>query len=390
MLFHVKHSFGSVETITDANAKDYMAALKELIAGNLPGFNTSPAIDPTLSFNVYGDVPKKPYTWICSQTNPTIKGSKTTGIRHWFKKEHPLYPGHFLYFAIGLSRFSSTYYAFQFAMAEKVSDDGSVIINESASVVIDVGNGGYWTSNTGQWGYSGYTNNSNHPTIHPKYKSGGHTFFIGDWGLGIFGQSSNADRTPSFGNYTGMLFLETLADDLTSDNAQAFIPKNYPMALIVYSTGVQYFANNANNPYTIDAQPRQFSLMRFPKLEGAAALDLQKTGTYFHSLAASVDSTEGINRNVLGCDANGEDKAQVFPVYLNMGNAMVAKLPVLKPIIGSNKYTHVGKVIQSEGNNYFGIFALDRPCGCYSSSLNNSYFQALREKSVNQEYLRMD
>ncbi|MCW6598849.1 hypothetical protein [Yersinia ruckeri] len=389
MLYQVKPTFGAVQYISDANAALLADALKNLIINDQVAFASSTAIDMTGSYSIYGEAPKKPYQWICSQTDPVVNGVATRGTRHWFKKEHPLYEGHFIYLSMGLIRVRSSYHAFQVTMAESVNADGSVIINETGPLIDANAGDTYWDI-TGSNPYRyGNINTGIYPIFNSSRKVGGYTIFISDWGLGVFGQSSAVLRTPSFGNYTGVLLLETLATKLDSDNPQAFIPKNYPMALYVASVGFMTAESGAWNTYAADNRPRYIDLMRFPKLESADVKALL-TQTYLYSLGYSLNSSEGRFRDILGCDADGEDKAQVFPVYLNLGNAIVAKLPVLKPIIGSNKYTHVGKVIQSEGHNYFGIFALDKPCGCNGSELSNTNFQALRVKSANQEYLRMD
>ncbi|TPG59946.1 hypothetical protein [Ewingella americana] len=356
--------------MTEANGLLINQALIKLITGDEAGFLANTAVDP-ISNKLADTYPKtRPYILIVSLPKDITSNPLLMSFKTWFKKEHPLYPGHFLYISMRLSCYKNSAagvttnynngWHLSFEQAEFVSDVGDAI-NVTPCIDGAIAGAATITSRTmlPYWGPSRTQN----------------TLYISDWGIGVFGSGADTNKLPAVGNFQGVLMLETMASDLTSSNSRAFIPKNYPMACLVGRLG----AYNNSTPYV--------SLPRSPKTDLYISYTFAQVISSLASTIATKAPTD-LTDNI-GISANGKEEAEIFPTYLQLGNVLLAKLPTLRPSIGSYKYTHATKRLDQNSKIYFGIFAMERDNSMATNNPATSTFYNARIDGLNQEYLRL-
>ncbi|EHM1384199.1 hypothetical protein KFS98_003686 [Salmonella enterica] len=359
-----------------------------------------PAFNAAYSQQIMGKYPTaRPYTFVYQENDPAVTGNNAAYATLWFKKEHPLYPGHFLY--IGL-RFTScptpnlyNYFALNIDIAELVTEDGTIVNRLYGSISSYNG----VNINAAPGGNSLYCNSA------AVLNRGNYWYFnlftlnISDFGLGLFRCDMSANPlNAAFSHYIGALFLETLATPATGGTTSkklAFLPENYPMQALIWQNGSVNSGSAAN---------QMLGMIRIPNLAG---VDAQLTGSplnsvidspihkqpsaagsvaYGQTLVPALGTTEIVN-------VNGDKVSELYPEYVRSGfsGTPLAKLPVLRPVQGGADYPHYGRAITvNTTENYVGIQALEDWEANITNSSANTYLQAMKALPYRQAYLRMD
>lgn len=397
------------ETLAQSNMARYIEALKLLITGDITNFLEQTIVSSRYSFPPNNEYPKSRRYFFVGQVNDLLPTDNNSpgDVSIWFKKEHPLYAGHFMY--VGL-RFVRNYYqgsnltpwVISVDAAENYKD-GMLInrvkgFNPAENYGTKQSNGtdysSYWSNSESNTGYYGYTiRGGAYPVISaasPDYgnsaASANLTFLLSDWGFGVFGGGNRKATSNSVSNLLGVLFLETLASNLNSTNENAFIPKNYPMFALLESSAV------GSNNWTmaqygiITNINRYVTLLRAPGEDSA----LKSLANYvLSSLAYNINNGNTLDADHVYRNADGEECAEMYPVFVRARNTLLAKLPLMKPIVGSHRYVHMNKRLEVGDKVYHGIISTHLGIAVFSPELSNDGYVALRTKGLNHEYIRL-
>lgn len=413
------------EDFSYSNMDSYFDAIKLLVTGDISNFLKHPMASSRYSFPPNNEYPKdKRYVFVGKVVDLAPKALTDPGdISLWFKKEHPLYAGHFLY--VGLRFVRNYFYNSQLTpwiLSVDIAESyvsGMLINRQKGWNPADIyGNpkpnmvsyNYQWSdsNSTSMYGQIFYSTSPMLKAVKADYgtvqASANITFLLSDWGFGFFGAASRRATYNSVSNFMGALFLETLATKLDSTNDQAFIPANYPMVALMtasdlnpnYNTGGSNWAfytgtsspslNSDKRNIANNALNRKITLIRAPGQDVTLsdAPDKITSSLAYNITGGAVPDKAHVYRN-----ADGEQCAEMYPVFLRNQNTLLAKLPLMKPVVGSYRYVHINKRLEVDSKVYHGITTTSRCIGHFNPELSCDQYVDLRLDGLNSEYIRL-
>ncbi|MCW6598850.1 hypothetical protein [Yersinia ruckeri] len=397
------------EAFAQSNMTRYFEALKLLVTGDITNFLEQTIVSSRYSFPPNNEYPKSKRYFYVGQVNDLMptNTNQPGDISIWFKKEHPLYAGHFMY--VGLRFVRNYYYTTNLTpwfmsvdVAENYKD--GVLINRvkgynpadvyGSPTPNSVNYNTQWETSNGSNSYYGSVFRAGFPmpySVSPDWGnsqvSANITFLLSDWGFGVFGGACRKATLNSVSNLLGVLFLETLASDLNSTNEKAFIPKNYPMFALLDIESIAGYGNTVLSQNNIVTNMnRNVTLVRAPGEDTKLnARPHQMTASLaYNILNGTTLDTDHVYRN-----ADGEECAEMYPVFVRARNTLLAKLPLMKPIVGSHRYVHMNKRLEVGEKVYHGIVSTHLGVAVFNPELTNDNYVALRTSGLNHEYIRL-
>lgn len=397
------------ESFQFSNMARYLEAIKLLVTGDITNFLEQTIVSSRYSFPPNNEYPKSRRYFFVGQVNDLLPTDNNSpgDVSIWFKKEHPLYAGHFMYVGLRFVRNYSVSSSFTpWTMSVDVAENykNGVLINRVKGFnPADT----YGNSKPGQTDYSNYWNTYNNTGLFGQTFRGSFpmpaavstdygsnmlsaniTFLLSDWGFGVFGGANRKATLNSVANLLGVLFLETLATNLDSTNDKAFIPKNYPMYALL---DVSAFPSGSDN-YYINRDGISTSITRNITLIRAPGEDAKLNSTpnrMTSSLAYNILNGTTLDTDHVYRNADGEECAEMYPVFVRARNTLLAKLPLMKPIVGSHRYVHMNKRLEVGDKVYHGIISTHLGVAVFNPELTNDGYVALRTNGLNHEYIRL-
>ncbi|TPG59941.1 hypothetical protein [Ewingella americana] len=392
----------SLTSASNVEVEKFLTAIQKLITGDEAGFLKDPFVKVANTFAQIKAYPDKRYFFVGRVIDKALTAAEGD-VTLWFKKEHPLYANHFIFVGLRVAKSpNSARWVVTVDMAEDYLNGVVVNRQQAYNTGISLNQASYWDTNTAN--YAGRTSiccspsisNSDYPgvdgTFYPSALNANITFYISDWGFGIFSSCNGRLKSFSLSDLQGVLMLETLATDLKSDNPKAFIPANYPMAILLSnaSYGPVWYTNNqwAQAGYQVAIPMRIRTIMtgRLPLNDAKVSADAPNL---LASLAYNLDGGTIQDAVTVQVNADGEQCAEIYPVFLRVKNTLLAKLPVMKPIVGSYRYVHIGKRLDIEDKVYFGISATHKDLSHVLPIIGNPQYMDIRLDGLKQEYLRI-